>query len=687
MAKRRPKPGAMGHIFDQDVDWEVVQDGDRLEKALRELEDQKFIGWDTEGTGLSTFRGARIIGHSFAWRQSNQRMKAIYIPIRHESERIGLSLFNDETNMDAAAVTEALKPVLEDQSTMKAAHHARHDIHMAHADGIKPAGRFTDTVIACKLIDETWHNHQLETCLSKAKLPHDPDWKSTMTGEVERVAKLMKQGPKAHKEEHGYKFGSIGVVGRYACQDAAYELRLAEWALPQVESKWPDIWRMESELLWVVLDMERKGVPIDPDKLRRLSEVAFKEQAHLAPQVWGAAGFEFDLGNDNAVREALFERLGFPVLGTTKHKTPQVDDDTLWKLELGIRVEDKDKERVRKLVKPLREWRDFQKIKTTYTLGLIELADANSILHAELDQGGAKTGRLSCRNPNLQNIPVRTKLGRRVREAFHAREGMVRYCLDYSQVELRVLAHLTKDPLLLKVYREGLDAHATTAIEAFGTSGKVGGVDMRKIAKILNFGTSFCMTEVGLMGNVNKDLPEGVPWITENKAKDFQARFYAKYSSIIGFREYLWRCVEAHPQHYFENLYKRPRRMGRGFDFGAPKWVRRMVERQTIASMVQGSAADMIKFSMVETWKYLKSQQDCEADMVLMVHDDLQFDMMPRGSAKVIREIKAIMEDTGVRELKRISGKDFAVPVVVDVEYFASPDGNWAHKHKMELGG
>lgn len=686
MAKRRQRKKAPGgHIFDQDVDWQVIQTGDQMEQAVREIADQKFYAWDTEGTGVRPFNGSRIIGHSFAWRQPNRRVKAVYFPMRHEADKLGLSLFDMEKNLEPDTVTAALKPILEDQTSRKVAHHARHDIHMAHFDGIEAGGPFVDTVIACKLIDETWHNHTLETCLGRAKLPHDPNWKADMRAEVERVAKLMKQGSKQHLTEHGYKYIPIAFCGRYACQDAAYELRLAEWALPKVEKAWPDIWAMESDLLWVCLDMERKGVPIDPVKLTQLAELAISEQAHWAPKIFGAAGFDgFDPGNDNEVREALFGRLGFPVLARTRGEQPTVNDDTLWKLELGIGVPEQQQAKVRSVVAPLREWRDYQKIKTTYTLGLIELADANNILHPELDQGGAKTGRTSSRKPNLQNIPVRTELGRRVREAFIARPGMIRYCLDYSQVELRVLAHLTRDPLLLRIYREGLDAHRTTAIEAFGTADKVGGVDMRKIAKILNFGTSFCMTEVGLMGNVNKDLPEGVPWITEDKAKDFQRKFYAKYSSIIRYREYLWRCVEAHPQHYFENLFKRPRRMGRGFDFNAPKFARRAAERQTIASMVQGSAADLIKFSMVATYKYIRNQQDCETDMVLMVHDDLQFDMMPGGSAKVIREIKRIMESAGVEALKRISGADFAVPVVVDVEYFAAPDGHWAKKHKME---
>jgi DNA polymerase-1 len=673
------------HSFDRDVDWSIVQTSDQMESTIRELADQKHYAWDTEGDGLNTFKGRRIIGHSFAWRQPNKRVKAVYLPTRHDIGSLGLSLFDTEVNLDPEVVSAALKPILEDPYTRKTAHHAKHDIHMAYADGINVCGSIVDTVIGCKLVDETWHNHKLETCLAKAMLPFDTKWKARMRKEVERVAKQMKMGPVQHLNKYGYKYTSIPTCGRYACQDAAYELILGEWALPQVEKRWPDVWKMEMDLLWVCVDMERKGVPIDADRLRRLSEKAYAMQAKFAPQIFGAAGFEFDPGNDNEVRTALFDKLGFPAIKKTRGDKPQVNDDVLWQLEQGVEVPESRQEFVRSVIRPLREWRDYQKIKTTYTLGIIEKADANGILHAELDQGGAKTGRMASRQPNLQNMPVRTALGREVREAFITRPEMVRYCTDYSQIELRVLAHLTKDPLLLKIYREGLDAHAMTAVEAFGTSGKVGGVDMRKIAKILNFGVSFCMTEIGLMSNVNKDLPEGVPWITETKAKDFLAKFYRKYSSIVRYREYLWRCIEAHPHHYFENLFKRPRRMGKGFDYGAKRWLRRMVERQSIASMVQGSAADLIKFSMVEVHKFLKSQTNCEADLVLMVHDDFQTDMAIPGSAKTIREVKRIMETTGVGALKRISGVDFAVPVVADVEYFAAPDGNWANKHKMKM--
>lgn len=951
-----------GHVFDRDVDWSIVQTGEGLEQSARELVDQSVFCWDTEGSGLSTWRGARSIGHSFAWRQASGRIKAVYFPIRHEGGRLGLSLFDDETNLDPEVVSEAIRPALEG-SARKIAHNAKFDIHMGWADGIDARYPFVDTIIACKLIDENWRSYSLEACLATARIPHEKTWKATMAGEIARVAKQMREGTRAHLNAHGYEYASIRVTGRYACQDAAYELLLAEWAVPQVESQWPHIWAMECDLLWAIVAMERAGVPIDADRLRALSDQAIADQAHLAPQVWGAAGFEFDLGNDNEVRRALYDRLTFPVLQKTRNDLPQVNDDTLWKLELGIGVESQQQDLVRQVVAPLRQWKDFQKIKTTYTLGLIDLADDHGILHAQFDQGGARTGRMSCvagwtpvrtrrgvvpmcqvavgdfvrthrerwgvvtrtmikgvarmfgvrlsngavltctadhrfwtseglwvsvgdliderfkvvgggqfesaegiealqvngsadardcrqviddvsqcairaenthaggraesvgqasvfeiqdgiqksdegeiwggssqldrgvlgsqrasnvfvqgpssvcapccaagasgvvgdpsgyggapyrwgrreqcpgqsivgdiggpspypllagpggqfveieeindsghykvyditvavdhsyeacgvfshnsRNPNLQNIPVRTGLGREVRKAFVARPGMIRYCLDFSQVELRVLAHLTRDPLLLRVYREGLDAHATTAVEAFGTAGKVGGVDMRKIAKVLNFGTSFCMTEIGLMANVNKDLPEGVPWITEDKAREFQMQFYAKYASITQFRQRLWEYIEGSPGRYFENLLGRPRRMGAGFSPGAPGWQRRREERQSIASAVQGSAADLVKFAMVAVHKYLQSQDACEAQMVLMVHDDLQFDMRPEGSAQVIREIKRLMEAAGVEAYQRIRGRQFSVPMVVDVEYFAAPDGTWAEKHGMDLG-
>jgi DNA polymerase-1 len=271
--------------------------------------------------------------------------------------------------------------------------------------------------------------------------------------------------------------------------------------------------------------------------------------------------------------------------------------------------------------------------------------------------------------PNLQNIPIRTELGRRVRKAFVTRPGMLRYCLDYSQAELRVLAHLSQDPLLMKVYHQGLDVHRNTAVEAFGTADKVNGIDMRGVAKTLNFGIPFCITEMGVQRNINKTLPDGVDEIDANKAREYLDSWYAKYQGVDRYRRGLW-YQTAQSRGLFWNLFGRPRRVP---DIcSAEDWKRRAAERKIISSAVQGGAADMVKHSMLACWQYLKSQTDCEAQMVLMIHDDLQFDMAPEGSAKVIRELKGIMESTCQHKL--------SVPIKVDMAYFTD---HWGNKQEM----
>lgn len=647
--------------LDKAVDWEIVQTGERLEHVARELADAKVFGWDTETSGLSIWKGARIIGHSFAWRPPQGKMRACYIPIRHVKTS-ALDLFDTGQQLPVEAVNAALRPALEGGAT-KIGHHIRYDMHMAFADGLEATAPAVDTVIACKLINENHPDYRLRACVSRARISHDPEWKNALKGEIAEKARAMGDAPKAWLNKYGYQYLSIPSCGRYAAQDAIYTLKLGEWALPQ-QQRWAAIWEMEMRLLFVILRMERVGVPVDADRLLAIGQAERANMVDYAARIFGMIGKEIDLGNDRQVRKLLFDELGYQPVAFTDHGAPQIDDDSLYHLErAGCEV-----------ATWIRKWNRSEKIVTTYTEGIVGLCDQHGLLHGELDQGGARTGRTSMKKPNLQNIPVRTELGRKIREAFLARRGKIRVCIDYSQVEFRVLGHLTQDPLILKIYREGLDAHRMTAIEAFGTADKVGGIDMRRVGKIVNFGVSFGMTEFGLMAFANKDLPEGIPAIGEDQAKDFLRKFYTRYASIDTFRKALFRHIETAPGHEFRNLFGRPRRMGAGFDRKAPNAVRRAEERAAMSTIVSGTAADMVKHAMVAVDEYLRAQTDCaEADMVLMVHDDLQFDLSIDGSAKTIRELKRLMEQTCQAK--------FTVPILTDVEWFST---NWAEKNKMK---
>jgi DNA polymerase-1 len=645
------------YSFDHDVevDRQIIRSTDLLEPLEREMLAAPSLCWDVETSGLSPWRN-HIVGHALAWRRPNAQIRAVYLPVRHRP----LAAFDSAVQLPIEAVNKVMAAGLSSPA-VKVGHNLQFDVLFGLREGLPVRGRVHDTLVCAKLIDENRPSYKLHNCLEHAGVAHVVGWKNELDAELRNAAKALHLSVTGLKDKHGYEFCTVETLGHYALQDAVYEYRLAESQLPYTHH-WASIWAMEMRLFWVCVDIARVGVPIVPAVLERLAQEQELTMANLAPQIWHLAGGEqFDISNDTALRRILFDKLGFASRGQTRGHLNRVDDDVLWDLEVTEGS---------KIAGLIREHNDAEKVVSTYTRGVVACADAHNILHPELDQGGAKTGRMSCRNPNLQNIPIRTALGRRVREAFVARPGMIRYCLDFSQVELRVLAHLCQDPILLRVYREGLDAHKTTALEVFGTADVVDGTDMRRLGKILNFGTAFGMTEWGLMKNINKDLPAGQAPVDEVRAKQFLTAFYTKYAGITGYRTRLWHDVRCNSG-LFNNLFGRPRRVP-AID-ADNEWARSAAERQVISTMVQGSTADLVKEVMVAVWDYLKSQSQCSADMVLMVHDDLQFDMDPGGSAGVIREVKRLMEHTCQNRL--------SVPIVVDAEYFTT---NWKEKKKLK---
>lgn len=655
----------MSYAFtsDPEVSWEVVKTAQGLESAVRELDDAKVIGWDVETSGKAPWKGARIIGHAFAHRRPNGQLRSVYLPIRHESYA---GLLDIVEQLDPEPVTQAVKPVLEKSGSLKVGHNLSFDVMFGHADGIDVAGPVHDTLIMARLIDENQMNYQLHHVLERCRIKHQRGWKTLIDPDIRAQMKAFKMRKKDLLGKFGYKYITVDRCGLYAVQDAAYELRLGEWQQPYA-GQWGEVWQMEMELLWAGVDMTEIGVPIDR---QHLSDLAAEQQAlmdQLAVQIWTRTGEQFDLTNDAETRRVLFGKMGYPSQGKTKggrsnERVDRVDEDALWSLE---------KHHGSEVAGLIRQYNSAEKVVSTYTHNMIELADDQGVLHGQFNQNKARTGRASMSDPNLQNIPTRTELGRRVKAAFVARPGKIRYCVDYSQIELRVLAHLSQDPLLLKVYHQGLDVHRNTAVEAFGTADKVDGIDMRRVAKILNFGIPFGITEMGVMRNINKDLPDGVPEIDEDRANGYLAAWFGKYAGVNNWRSQVWHQARLNDG-LFWNLFGRPRRVPK--INSSQNWEVEAARRQIVSTLVQGGAAGIVKRSMVRCYQYLKLQSDCDAQMVLMVHDDLQFDMEPPGSAKVLREVKGIMESTCQAML--------SVPVVADVEYFTT---NWAEKKEMRV--
>jgi DNA polymerase-1 len=643
---------------DLEVEWEIIRSSDRLIPAIRELMDQSSFAWDVEGTGLRPWTGSQIIGHAFAHRRSSGQIRAVYFPCRHSS--LGINLFEDKTQFAPEFLNRELQPLLAN-SAEKIGHNLSFDVHMAYQDGIKVSGSVFETLTGAKLVDENQKSYKLPQVLARMEIPHQIGWKSLIRSELEKAARVCRLNYKDYVAAHGYEHVTIETLGNYACQDAVYELRLGE-ALRPYQLQWADIWEMEMRLFWVCVRMAWKGVPINPDVLHVLEKREQARMAELAPQIYGIAGESFEITNDNEIRRILFHKLGFPEKGTTKkEKKLRVDDDVLHELF----------QEGHEIAGLIRQYNSSDKIVSTYTNGITKYADRYNIIHVRIDPSLAKTGRTGSAEPNLQNIPVRTALGREVRKAFIARPGMIRYCVDYSQIELRILAHLSQDPIMLKVYYNDLDIHKATALEVFGTAEKVGGIDLRRVAKILNFGIPFGIQEFGVQRNINKDLPAGIAPFNKERAAAALDGFYNKYRGVDRFRRDLW-CRVSQNGGLFYNMFGRPRRVPEILSFN--QYLRESAKRRITSSMVQGSAADLVKFSMVAVDEYLQAQKACEADMVLMVHDDLQFDMAPTGSAKVIRECVRIMEQTVQHKV--------SVPIKVDIEYFID---NWSNKKKLQL--
>ena len=803
---------------DPEVSWEILTNMEQVEQAVRELADARWYAWDVETNSTSPFaKNSHVIGHAFAWRQASGKIRSVYMPMRHKS---ALALFQDVKQLDATQTIHAVKPILEG-STLKAGHNLNFDVHMAYQDGIKVAPAVHDTLVAARLINETRKpgRYKLHCVLEDDHILHQRGWKDYIKPDLLAQAKQFRMKLRELQTTHGYELIAVDRLGLYACQDAVYEYRLAEFQFPLV-AQWSDIWQMEMRLFWVCIDMARVGVPIDPNVLHMLEHEQKSIMNELMPKIWMQAGEEFAI-TDNSLRRIFFDKFGIEPKGQTKSGVNRMDDDVLWSIE-------KSEPRIAEFAKLVRSYRAAEKVVTTYTHGITAHADEHNIVHSEIDQGGAKTGRVSSRRPNLQNQPARTALGRRVREAFITRPNMLRYCLDYclvgdtevitelgplqirdaihinskvlscsstgefgfkeiersakigkkivnelvldgdievlctadhewmrfdgvlvktsdlrmgdrlrrvyqgdtgnypswwwrakpehcvqkcnfrgssyevtevrlaeermvyhltiadwhtfvlanglvsgnSQIELRVLAHLSQDEIMLNVYHNDLDIHSATAREVFGTDGIQDGIDMRHTSKILNFGIPFGVTELGIQRNINKGLPDGQEPFTEASAKKALDGFYEKYRSIDTYRRSLWKRTEQNDGEFW-NMFGRPRRIS-GLD-DSRHWIRSRARRQTISSMIQGTAADLVKYSMVAVWDYLRSQTECEAYMVMMIHDDLQFDMAYDGSAKVIREVRRLMEQTCQDRM--------SVPIRVDVEYFTD---NWANKKKLE---
>lgn len=599
-------------------EYELVTTQAQLDAWLEKLRHAELIAFDTETTSIDAMR-ADIVGISFAVEAG----KACYIPLGHDYP-------GAPKQLDRDAVLAALKPVFEDPSRPKLGQHAKYDINILSNYGIVVQGLKHDSMLESYVWNATATRHDMDS-LAKKYLGYD-------TVKYEQVA-----GKGAR--QISFSQVDLDTACRYAAEDSDITLRLhlALWpkleSVPALRKVYEDI---EIPLVPVLAAMEQRGVLIDGDELRRQSQQLGKRMLELQQQSYALAGREFNLDSPKQLQAVLFDELGLQAKLKTPTGQPSTNEEALEAIA-----------DTHELPRLILDYRGLAKLRSTYTDKLSGIVNPRTgRVHTSYHQGSVATGRISSSDPNLQNIPVRTEEGRRIRQAFIAPPGWQVMAADYSQIELRIMAHLSGDEGLLKAFHEGGDVHRATAAEVFGLKPEDVSANQRRAAKAINFGLMYGMSAFGLARQLGVDRGE---------AGDYMARYFSRYPGVHAFMEAT--REQAHRDGYVETIFGR--RLYLENLTSRNQGLRQGAERAAVNAPMQGSAADIIKRAMIAVAAWLKDRDD--AHMLMQVHDELVFEV--RADA-----IDAVRDAV----IERMSGAaELAVPLLVDVGVGA----NWDEAH------
>ena len=599
----------------------ILEQGD-FDTLLENLAQAELIAFDTETTSIDA-QQAQLVGLSFAVKAG----EAVYVPVAH-------SYMGVPQQLDRDAVLRALKPILEDPNKAKVGQHAKYDINvLANATTpINVQGVAFDTMLESYVLDSTATRHDMDS-LSLKYLGH-----STI-----RFEDIAGKGAKQ------LTFDQIALeqAGPYAAEDADVTLRLHHnlWArLEQVPSVAGVLRDIEIPLVPVLARIERNGALVDAKLLGEHSQELGEKLVALERQAFEVAGEEFNLGSPKQLGAILYEKLGLPILSKTAKGQASTAEAVLAELA----------EQDYELPKVLMQYRSLSKLKSTYTDRLPEQINPRTgRIHTSYQQAVASTGRLSSSDPNLQNIPIRSAEGRRIRQAFVAPKGYKLVAADYSQIELRIMAHLSRDEGLMNAFRDNLDVHTATAAEVFKVELDQVSNDQRRSAKAINFGLIYGMGAQKLAKDIGVD---------GKTAKAYIETYFARYPGV---REYMDRTRrQAAEQGYVETLF------GRRLYLPAIKSSRPQeragAERTAINAPMQGTAADIIKKAMVAVDEWL-SESGLDARVILQVHDELVLEVREDLVEQVSAQIRPLMGETVKLD----------VPLLVEV----GVGNNWDEAH------
>jgi len=601
------------------TDYDTVLTESALDSWIEKLKQADLFAFDTETTDLN-YMNARLVGVSFAVEEG----KAAYVPFGHD-------YIDAPQQLDTELVLRKLKPLLESDDYKKVGQNLKYDASVLMNHDITLRGIAYDTMLESYVLNATASRHDMDT-LALTHLGHS-------TVHFEDIAgKGAKQ----------LTFNQISVekAAPYAAEDADITLRLHNKLWPQLsnESALKSVFEdIELPLLKVLSNIERNGAYVDCEQLRQQSLEHGQTMARLEEEAYEVAGEKFNLSSPKQLANILFEKLAIPVIKKTPKGAPSTAEEVLQELALDY-----------PLPKLLMEYRSLSKLKSTYTDKLPLAVNATTgRLHTSYHQAVTATGRLSSSNPNLQNIPIKTEEGRRIRQAFVAPKGYKILAADYSQIELRIMAHLSGDEGLQKAFSEGMDIHKATAAEVFDTDLDSVSIEQRRSAKAINFGLIYGMSAFGLAKQLH---------IGRNDAQRYINTYFERYPGVAAYMDDI--RAQASQQGYVETLKGRRLYLP---EINAKNGMRRQAaERTAINAPMQGTAADIIKIAMISVDDWL-NKSSYDAKIIMQVHDELVLEVAEDQLEEVQSTLCALMSDA----------VELSVPLVVE----AGIGDNWDEAH------
>ena len=614
-----PEPIIEESIAEIKTNYETVLTQDRFNHWLDQLNQAELFAFDTETTSLN-YIDAEIVGVSFAIESG----KAAYIPLAHNypdaPEQLGRTI-----------VLNSLKPLLEDPGKQKLGQNLKYDANVLANYNIEIQGIKHDSMLESYVFNSTATKHNMDD-LAKKYLNVDTIHYEDVAG---KGAKQI-----------CFSEVNLDVAGPYAAEDADITLRLHQTLSSRLKDQ-PLLQKLYEEievpLISVLSRIERNGVLIDSAMLDQQSLELASHISSIELHAHDLAGQIFNLGSPKQIQEILYEQQNLPVLKKTPKGQPSTAESVLQELAIEY-----------PLPKLILEYRSMSKLKSTYTEKLPQqVNDKTGRVHTSYHQAVAATGRLSCSDPNLQNIPIRSPEGRKIRQAFIAPEGYKLIAADYSQIELRIMAHLSADESLLTAFSNGVDIHSATAAEVFDVSVDLVTTDLRRSAKAINFGLIYGMSAFGLAQQLG---------LSRKQAQSYIDLYFARYPGVKNYMDNI--RLQAKEQGYVETLFGRRLYLPEIHSRNAAR--RQYAERTAINAPMQGTAADIIKIAMLNCHQWLQDNQSTNK-MIMQVHDELVFE---------VEEEKVDSFSDAIRDIM-CSAAQLDVPLIVDI----GAGNNWDEAH------